>query len=123
VFARLAKVLALIAVVQILGGHWMALQSVAWVCMVIDYSQTSSFGVAIENTLDGDHPCSLCEAVAKGRGEEKKKESKKISLKFEAVLMAQVAVPVPMERPWTFVLLNQTASAWAVAPPTPPPLA
>lgn len=102
----------------------MALQSVAWMGMVIDYTkQTSSLSVAIEKTFDGAHPCQLCETVTKGRSEEQKNETMKLVLKFEAVLAAHFAVPAPADHPWNFSPLVETHSALAFPPPTPPPLA
>lgn len=120
---RLSKLLALIAAVQILGGHWMALQSVAWVGMVIDYSQDAPLSVAIEKTFDGEHPCSLCETVSKGRSEEQKNETLKQVVKFEAVLAPQVVVLSPSSQPWNYPRLVETCASLAFAPPTPPPLA
>ncbi len=119
---RLSRILALIAAVQILGGHWVALQSVAWVGMVIDYSQQSSLSVAIEKTFDGAHPCGLCKTVTSGRSEEQKNETLKLLVKFEAVLAPQVIALAPVGQPMVFPRLFETHSALAFAPPTPPPL-
>ena len=123
VLLRLSKFLALIAAVQILGGHWVALQSVAWVGMVIDYSKQSSLGVALEKTFDGEHPCNLCHTVSKGRSEEQKNETLKLVVKFEAVLSPQVAQLAPASQPWNYPHLVEMLSSLAIAPPTPPPLA
>lgn len=119
---RLSKILALIAAVQILGGHWMALQSVAWVGMVIDYSKSTSLTTAIEKTFDGGHPCELCKTVNKGRTEEQKDASMKLVVKFEAVLTVQVAMAVPAAQLWEYPRLWETHAALAFPPPTPPPL-
>jgi len=64
---RLAKTLALFAAIQILGGHWMALQSVAWLTMVIDYSKQTTLGDALEKTFDGAHPCALCKTEQRAK--------------------------------------------------------
>ncbi len=108
---------------QILGGHWVALQSVAWVGMVIDYSKQASLTTALEKTFDGEHPCDLCKTVSKGRGEEQKNETLKQVVKFEAVLPVHLALTVPVGQPWHFPCLIETPAALAFAPPTPPPLA
>jgi len=66
---RIVMVLALCCVI---GLHWIALQSLAWTGMVIQYSKCARLGQAIEQTLDGAHPCSLCHVVNKGAASEKK---------------------------------------------------
>lgn len=85
---RFAKALALLAALHLLGGHWLAIQSVAWVTMVVDYSQEASLGEALGKTFDGEHPCSLCKAVAEGRGEEQQRQDDRIdaAVKLVAVL-------------------------------------
>lgn len=122
-FVRLSKLLALVAAVQILGGHWMALQSVAWVGMVIDYSKGASLSAAIEKTFDGAHPCSLCKTVSKGRSDEQKSESRKLVVKFEAVLSPSATAVAGVEQPAVFPTLFETFASLAFPPPTPPPLA
>ena len=120
---RLARFLALIAAMQILGGHWAALQSVAWVTMVIDYSKQSSLGVALEKTFDGAHPCSLCNTVSKGRSDERRNETVKLLVKFEAVLAGDFVTPGPADELFIYPTLSLKAAAIALEPPIPPPLA
>lgn len=120
---RLSSLLALLAAVQILGGHWMALQSVAWVGMVIDYSQQAPLSVAIEKTFDGAHPCGLCEKVTQGRQDEQKNDAVRLVVKFEAVL-ATPSLALPLAgQPWTYPRLVERLAARNFPPPTPPPLA
>jgi hypothetical protein len=71
-FGRWLTVLALVLVT---GGHWMALQSVAWAGMLIRYSQQGSVSQAILRTFDGQHPCRLCKVVREGRAEEQRQDS------------------------------------------------
>ena len=120
---RLVRIIAILAAVQILGGHWVALQSVAWVGMVLDYSQQASLSMALEKTFDGEHPCGLCKTVNKGRSEEQKNATLKMLVKFEAVLTPQVAALAPVSEPWNYPRLVETHASLALAPPTPPPLA
>ncbi|HEV7402313.1 MAG TPA: hypothetical protein VGO11_05280 [Chthoniobacteraceae bacterium] len=122
-FLRLSRVLVLLAAVQILGGHWAALQTAAWIGMVANYTQTDSLGAAIAKTFDGAHPCVLCTVVKKGQAEEQKQEPVKIVLKTEAVLPPIFAVPPPRSAPWKFVSVSRRATARTLSPPTPPPLA
>lgn len=55
-----------------LGGHWLALQSVAWTRMLIQFSHLDPVAVAIEKTFDGDHPCGMCLSIRDGREEEER---------------------------------------------------
>ncbi|RYD81696.1 MAG: hypothetical protein EOP84_10570 [Verrucomicrobiaceae bacterium] len=118
-----AKLLAVIAAVQLLGGHWLALQSVAWVGMVISYAQEEESLVgALEKTFSGENPCDLCHAVKEGQSEEKKQEITKTLVKVEAILADTMQVPLPSEAQWVFHLSARAGSVRSSAPPTPPPL-
>lgn len=46
------------------------LQIVAWTGMLFDYSRGNSIAEAVEMTFDGNHPCSLCCAIAEAKEEE-----------------------------------------------------
>lgn len=67
VLHRIARLIVLGTLSLTIGLHWGILQSVAWVGMVVDYSQENSIGTAIEMTFDGKHPCRLCLAVQDGK--------------------------------------------------------
>ena len=123
VAACLSRLIVLIAVVQILGGHWMALQSVAWVGMIASYSQSESLGEAISKTFSGKSPCSLCKAVKSGRAEEQKRPSAKLIVKMEAVLSATVHAPLPRADEWEYPVAISLTAKRNLAPPVPPPLA
>lgn len=100
----------------------MALQSIAWVGMVIDYAkESSSLCVAIGKTFDGAHRCQLCETVSKGHREEQESKSMKLALKLEAILVTKLVVPEAGNEPVQFVSLAETVSTLAFPPPTPPP--
>jgi hypothetical protein len=122
VFLRLSRVVVIFAAVQILGGHWVALQTAAWIGMVANFAQSNSLGVAIEKTFDGEHPCGLCAVVKKGQAEEQKEEAVKAVLKMEAVLATVAVAPAPRMARWNFPPLTGLMTARALAPPTPPPL-
>jgi hypothetical protein len=123
VFLRLSRVVVFLAAVQMLGGHWAALQTAAWIGMVANFAQSAPLGTAIEKTFDGEHPCALCAVVKKGQAEEQKQEAMKQVLKMEAVLAPIVAVPAPRHVPWNFPSVTRLVSSRTLAPPTPPPLA
>src|SRR3954469_13853667 len=106
-----------------LGGHWVALQTAAWIGMVADFAHSNSLGVALEKTFDGAHPCGLCAAVKKGQAEEQKEEAVKTVLKTEAVLATMAVAPAPRMARWNFPPVASLMTARTLAPPTPPPLA
>ena len=62
--------LCLFALLNSFGGHWLALQGAAWARMLVQNSQHFQMKTAIKRTFDGDHPCSLCHKIAKGRSSE-----------------------------------------------------
>ena len=49
---RSSKALLGLTLAMLLGGHWLLLQSVAWVGMIIDYSQNATLSEAISMTFD-----------------------------------------------------------------------
>lgn len=83
---RLATVLLVVVLSLSLGLHWVALQSAAWVGMVITFSQTSTLGEAINKALDGAHPCKLCKLVAAGKQQQQKQDIVKPTIKLEGSL-------------------------------------
>ena len=122
-FQRLARLLVLIAAVQILGGHWAVLQTVAWAKMLVDYSQQDSLSVAVAKTFDGEHPCQLCHTVKEGRQEEQKKQTPTTIAKLDAVLAQAVQIPPRSEAPHVFLSVAQRLREVALSPLTPPPRA
>jgi hypothetical protein len=67
VFHRLPRLAIVAALACSIGLHWGFLQSVAWVGMVVSYSQDATIGEALGKTFNGKHPCPLCKAIAKGK--------------------------------------------------------
>jgi hypothetical protein len=89
-----------------IGLHWIALQSLAWTTMVIDYSKHAPLCQAIAQTFDGAHPCSLCHVAAP-----------KIDM-ICAPLANRIERPfVPFE----YAMRNCFLSKLADSPPVPPP--
>ena len=61
------------ALVVIGGGHWAALQTVAWAQMIVDYTRDSgSLRQGVAQTFDGEHPCELCRQISAGIQKEKR---------------------------------------------------
>ena len=119
--ARFGKFLVVVALVTTTGLHWAVLQSVAWTTMLADNLRTQSLTEAVTHTFDGNHPCSLCKAIAAGRKSEQKKE-------FTAPLQKLEFPPVKenfvLIAPSSFQLLPQAntfADSLTQKPPTPPP--
>jgi hypothetical protein len=70
------------------GGHWVLLQSVGWVTMVLDYSKDAPLAVAVAKTFDGKHPCKICKLVKNGRQNEQKPDVIKPKFKLDSCLLA-----------------------------------
>ncbi len=120
-FARFSRVVVFFAAVQILGGHWMALQSAAWIGMIASNANAETLVVAIEKTFDGEHPCGLCEVVKNGRNQEEKQPLAKAIVKLDAVLMAAMVLRPPRGSNWKYPVLAPMAIGRTPAPLTPPP--
>ena len=71
---RIGKILTAIALIGAIGGHWAALQGIAWTAMMAESLRTDSLAQALSNTFDGRHPCCLCKAIAAGKKTEKKSD-------------------------------------------------
>jgi len=117
-FPRLAIVAALACSI---GLHWGFLQSMAWVWMVVSYTQNGSVGEAFVKTFDGKHPCVLCKAIAAGKKSEQKSEFRVAGKKFEFSYSATVFFFIAPAHFWNVVELEERADALSYAPPVPPP--
>ncbi len=83
---RLGRALVIVALILSLGAHWALLQSIAWAGMLYTYSQQTSFTQAVVMTFDGDHPCSLCKRIQKGRSQERQEDRETVRLSHELKL-------------------------------------
>lgn len=100
-FARFARVVATLAICYSIGGDWIALQSIAWTTMLIDYSHQCSFKQAIVHTFDGAHPCDMCKHISKGKASQKNPERVVVAPKADLIC----ATAKRLSRP-SFVLLD-----------------
>jgi len=103
------------------GLHWIALQSVAWTSMVIDYSKHAPLCRAIALTFDGAHPCSLCYVVSKGKTSEKNQDLRSAARKID-----MICVPLANRIERSFVRFEYATRdcfslELAHSPPVPPP--
>jgi hypothetical protein len=118
--------LALVLGVLLAGGHLAVLQVVAWAGMIASRSATTSLVEAVETTFDGQHPCSLCQAIRQVHGDaadgKGAPESPPKLLKFTCLIE-----PLPSPTSSVRVVSRLVAPDPRVAardrdaPPTPPP--
>jgi hypothetical protein len=119
--------LCLVAVLATLGGHWLALQSVAWGRMLAEFSRTESIGNAFRMTFDGKHSCPLCRQVQQGAQQEKQDQEKHPWVKAENQLelffeMKGTLVPAaPATASLAVPFVPGLHADFVQPPPTPPP--
>ncbi len=120
---RFGILLCGLALLQILGGHWAALQVTAWVGMLVKYSQAEGVQIGIGKTFDGKHPCDLCVRIAKNTQTEKKQGSQLEAAKIYLVAHTQGWTLQPPRS--SFRLRTTTGSLLGHdrSPPVPPPRA
>jgi hypothetical protein len=136
VLRKLGLVFAALAFFTIAGGHWAIVQAVAWAEMLHDYTmRTGSVAVAVEQTLDGHHPCEICLRIAaakkleaEAKSDRQKPESSKSGVaKTEK---SEKALPLAGSHSPVLTAINASrfdmwpllaASSREDQPPTPPP--
>ena len=118
---RIPRLAIVAALACSIGLHWGFLQSVAWVGMVVNYSQSGTVTEALAKTFDGKHPCALCKTIAKGKQTEKKSEfpakGKKAVFPFSPAVFV---FGTPMHF-WKASGLDEEADSLNRTPPVPPP--
>lgn len=120
-FIRLGKTFVAMALATTLGTHWALLQSVAWVGMIVSYSERAPLKEALVQTFDGKHPCCLCKAIAAGKKSEQKSE---FTLQIQKLEFPPIEESFVLIVPSQFQLLplaNTFAVSLLQEPPTPPP--
>jgi hypothetical protein len=115
------RIVTILALCCAIGLHWVALQSLAWTTMIIDYSMRAPLRQAITQTFDGAHPCSLCHAVNTGKNSEKKSDLQSPASKIDMICASRAISLVP-----PFVRFEYATGAFSVSdsgqsPPVPPP--
>jgi hypothetical protein len=121
VFSRLPKFAVAAALACSIGLHWAFFQSVAWVGMVVNYSQDAPLKEALVKTFDGKHPCSLCKEIAKGKQSEKKSESAPAGKKLEFLYSAAAFVFAAPSYGWQTFWPDVSMCSLTHSPPVPPP--
>lgn len=122
-FPRFTKIAVAIALAGSIGLHWAFLQSVAWVGMVVTYSEHATLSEALANTFDGKHPCCLCREIAQGKRSEKKSPVSPELKKFEFLAAQSRFIFKAPSRYWLLMPTEPPVKSVSFTPPTPPPRA
>lgn len=120
---RVAKITAVLLVcLSLSGGHWLALQTVAWTRMLVDYSKNQSIAAAVADTFSGERPCEMCVSIEKGKTAEQKEEATTSALaKIEAALVGDTMLVIPARRDGFELSAFFHWNSLLLTPPTPPP--
>ena len=89
--------------------------------MVISYAQEAPLTEAVVKTFDGQHPCSLCKQIAKGKRSEKKTEYKSELSKLKFPFAPGAFTFSAPFLSWELTALNLAVNSLTHAPPGPPP--
>lgn len=118
---RLTKLAVVLSLVCVVAGHWTLLQSLAWLSMTVNFSQTDTLDAAIEKTFSGKNPCNLCHFVAEGKKSERSKELLKPATKLDLISALSFVLPTPAEHSTELTPFLASGRMRADAPPSPPP--
>ena len=111
------------------GGHLVALQSLAWARMTLEYAKKDGFTTALTKTFNGRSQCGLCLKVQKSWAEQQEQEKKAPGTQPEQITEALwnfhlVSLPQP---PRIDLYKGAFASEYfyqlSESPPKPPPRA
>jgi hypothetical protein len=119
---RFGQVLMLLVLFAASGGHWMALQSLAWTRMLMSYSREGHIVAAVAKTFDGRHPCSLCKQIERAKSSESQ-PLRALEVENQATFVAPVMVAmVRMEGiSWKMEIPEWHGTVRAEQPTAPPP--
>ena len=117
----IARAVTIFALCCAIGLQWLALQSIAWTAMIVDYSKQDSICRAIAKTLDGAHPCSLCHVVNGANTAEKKADLQLLTAKIDMICASR-----SISLFQSFVSVEYTTRDFSYdkigrSPPVPPP--
>jgi hypothetical protein len=118
---RQTRLLVALTLSLSLGLHWTVLQSVAWMGMIVAYSQNDGLTGALVKTFDGKHPCQICKIVKEGKRSEKKQEVLPLHVKFDFLLQPPTQFVYPLEIESSLLSFQMHGPQLCAPPPTPPP--
>ena len=117
----LSRITTIIALCCAIGLQWIALQSVAWTTMIVEYAKQQSLRVAIVQTFDGAHPCSLCHAVSKGKNSENKSDLQSPAPKIDMICATREISPTRLFVRFEYARKDFSISEIGHSPPVLPP--
>ena len=88
--------------------------------MIVENAKEKPLSVAIMQTFDGAHPCSLCHAVSTGRHSQKKNETQSPTPKIDIICLARTIQLLPPSFPVSYPLRDYSFLCTADSPPVPP---
>jgi hypothetical protein len=121
VLRRLGRIITIFALCCAIGLQWIALQSLAWTTMLIDYSKRAPLCQAIAQTFDGGHPCSLCHAVNAGKNSERKSDLQSPAQKIDMICALSTGRLIRPFSPFNYMAPDFHSSQVGRSPPVPPP--
>jgi hypothetical protein len=121
VVRRISRAVGIFALCCAIGLQWIALQSIAWTAMIVDYSKRSSLCEAIAQTFDGAHPCSLCHIVNRGKTTEKKSDLQLLTPKIDMICAKRAITLVRLFAYVDYVVGDFSVFQIGESPPVPPP--
>jgi hypothetical protein len=104
-----------------IGLQWVALQSIAWTAMIVDYSKNVSVCHAIAKTFDGAHPCSLCRIVSRGKTAEKKSDLQLLTPRIDMICTNRAVTLIQPFVHFDYVTTDFSVFENGQSPPVPPP--
>ena len=119
--AKPGKTIVLLMLTISVGFHWTLLQSIAWVGMVVNYSQSSPIKEALRKTFDGQHPCQICHIVASGKKSERKEQTQAPAKKMELFLVSTPRFIFTPDKIALVAWLPDLNARLSESPPKPPP--
>lgn len=118
--------MAAMALFFVAGGHWGALQTVAWAGMLWQYSlEENSFATGVQKTFDGEHPCTMCVSIETAKGKERAAPVTVAAAKKIEVFPLPLTAVLPLRHSRDFVFPDPTAVTLvsrADEPPVPVPI-
>lgn len=108
------------------GGHWGALQTVAWAGMLWNYTQSDgSLLAGVQKTFDGKSPCKMCKSIKAAKEKESTVPAIVVGPKKIESLPAPMRAALPPRDCRKFVFpaaADVMIVARADAPPVPVPI-
>jgi hypothetical protein len=121
VIHRTVRAVTIFALCCAIGLQWLALQSIAWTAMIVDYSKHGSLCEAVVKAFDGAHPCSLCKIVNKGQTSEKKSHLQLLTPKLDLICTKGAVTTLPPFVQFKYPVSDFSVCTIGQSPLSPPP--